>query len=132
MFTKTPSRTEVPGLTRGLASRLAARPVHAYAVNPRGTDSRPPPASAPPDLLRTMITFTVLCLAYVLSQFFRSFLAIVAPNLIAELGLGPAELGALSGIWFGAFAVAQFPIGWGLDTFGARRTIAGAMLCAIV
>jgi putative spermidine/putrescine transport system permease protein len=67
----------------------------------------------------------------VLSQFFRSFLAIVAPNLIAELGLGPAELGALSGIWFGAFAVAQFPIGWGLDTFGARRTIAGAMLCAI-
>jgi predicted MFS family arabinose efflux permease len=79
-----------------------------------------------------MLTFTVLCLAYVLSQFFRSFLAIVAPNLIAELGLGPAELGALSGIWFGAFAVAQFPIGWGLDTFGARRTIAGAMLCAIV
>jgi predicted MFS family arabinose efflux permease len=78
-----------------------------------------------------MLTFVVLCLAYVLSQFFRSFLAIVAPSLIAELGLGPAELGALSGIWFGAFAIAQFPIGWGLDTLGARRTIAGAMLCAI-
>lgn len=78
-----------------------------------------------------MTTFATLCAAYVLSQFYRSFLAIVAPNLTRELGLGPAELGALSGIWFGAFAVAQFPIGWALDTFGARRTIAGAMLAAV-
>jgi predicted MFS family arabinose efflux permease len=78
-----------------------------------------------------MITLVTLCAAYVLSQFFRSFLAIVAADLTRELGLGPAELGALSGIWFGAFAVAQFPIGWALDTFGARRTIAGAMLAAV-
>ena len=78
-----------------------------------------------------MTTFATLCAAYVLSQFYRSFLAIVAPNLTRELGLGPAELGALSGIWFGTFAVAQFPIGWALDIFGARRTIAGAMLAAV-
>lgn len=78
-----------------------------------------------------MTTFATLCAAYVLSQFYRSFLAIVAPNLTRELGLGPAELGAISGIWFGAFAFAQFPIGWALDTFGARRTIAGAMLAAV-
>lgn len=78
-----------------------------------------------------MTTFAILCAAYVLSQFYRSFLAIVAPNLSAELGLGPAELGALSGVWFGAFALAQFPIGWALDSFGPRRTIAGAMLGAV-
>ncbi len=80
---------------------------------------------------RAMITILVLCAAYVLSQFYRSFLAIVAPDLTRELGLGPAELGALSGVWFGAFALAQFPIGWALDTLGARRTVAGAMLAAV-
>jgi predicted MFS family arabinose efflux permease len=78
-----------------------------------------------------MITLVTLCAAYVLSQFFRSFLAIVAPNLTRELGLGPGELGALSGMWFGAFAMAQFPIGWALDSFGPRRTIAGALLGAV-
>jgi MFS family permease len=78
-----------------------------------------------------MVTFLTLCAAYVLSQFYRSFLAIVAPNLTQELGLGPAALGALSGVWFGAFAFAQFPIGWALDSLGPRRTLAGAMLGAV-
>jgi len=78
-----------------------------------------------------MVTLVTLCAAYILSQFYRSFLAIVAPNLTQELGLGPAELGALSGMWFGAFAIAQFPIGWALDGFGPRRTLAGAMLGAV-
>jgi MFS family permease len=78
-----------------------------------------------------MVSLVILCIAYVLSQFFRSFLAVVAWRLTQELGFGPAELGALSAMFFGAFALAQFPIGWSLDTFGARRTIAGVMLAAI-
>jgi hypothetical protein len=53
-----------------------------------------------------MVTLVTLFAAYMLSQFYRSFLAIVAPNLTQELGLGPAELGALSGVWFGTFAFA--------------------------
>src|SRR5215217_4352465 len=80
---------------------------------------------------RVMITFATLCAAYILSQFYRSFLAIVAPDLTRELGLGPAELGALSAAWFGAFALAQFPIGWALDRLGPRRTLGGAMLGAV-
>jgi MFS family permease len=79
-----------------------------------------------------MATLIALYSAYVLSQFYRSFLAIVAPNLTRELGLGPAELGALSGVWFGTFAFAQFPIGWALDSFGPRRTLAAAMLAAVL
>lgn len=79
-----------------------------------------------------MLSFAVLCVAYALSQFYRSFLAVIAARLTQELGFGPAELGALSAVFFGAFAAAQFPVGWSLDTFGARLTIAGAMLGAIV
>ncbi|CAA9328831.1 MAG: hypothetical protein AVDCRST_MAG90-1405 [uncultured Microvirga sp.] len=79
-----------------------------------------------------MLSFAVLCVAYALSQFYRSFLAVIASRLTQELGFGPAELGALSAVFFATFAVAQFPVGWSLDTFGARRTIAGAMLGAII
>ncbi|MDQ4061346.1 MAG: MFS transporter, partial [Pseudomonadota bacterium] len=77
-----------------------------------------------------MATFGIIVLAYVLSQFFRSFLAVVAPQLATDLGLGPAELGSLSAVWFAAFALAQFPIGWALDTIGPRRTVGGLMLAA--
>ncbi|MEZ5870343.1 MAG: MFS transporter [Nitratireductor sp.] len=68
-----------------------------------------------------------LCVAYLLSQFYRAFLAVMAPVLTTELGMTTEQLGMASGAWFVSFALAQFPIGYGLDTFGPRRT-AGALL----
>jgi hypothetical protein len=44
--------------------------------------------------------FVVLLVAYLFSQFYRSFLAVVAGDLSRDLGLGAAELGDLSAIWF--------------------------------
>jgi predicted MFS family arabinose efflux permease len=76
------------------------------------------------------MTFSVLLLAYTLSQFFRAFLAIVAADLVRDLGLDPAQLGDLSAIWFASFAIAQFPVGVALDRVGPRTTIAGFMLVA--
>lgn len=63
-----------------------------------------------------------LVLAYVLSQFYRAFLAVMAPILKAELGLTPEDLAMASGVWFLTFAVMQFPVGWALDRVGPRRT----------
>jgi predicted MFS family arabinose efflux permease len=68
-------------------------------------------------------TLAVLAAAYVLSQFFRTALAVVAPEIAADLGLDPARLGALSSAWFWAFAAAQIPIGVALDRWGPRRTV---------
>lgn len=79
-----------------------------------------------------MATFLVLLLAYTLSQFFRSFLAVIAPELAHELGLSPADLGNMSAIWFLAFALAQLFVGWSLDRVGPRRTMSGLMLLAVV
>lgn len=79
-----------------------------------------------------MRIFLVLLFAYVLSQFFRAFLAIVAGDLSRDLGLDAAQLGALSAIWFATFAVAQFPVGYALDRIGPRRTIAGFMVVAVI
>jgi MFS family permease len=79
-----------------------------------------------------LITFLALLLAYTLSQFFRAFLAIVAGDLSRDLGLNAANLGGVSAIWFVAFALAQFPVGWALDRFGPRRTMSGVMIFAVL
>ena len=81
-------------------------------------------------------TLGVLAAAYVLSQFFRTALAVVAPEIAADLGLDPARLGILSSAWFWAFAAAQIPIGVALDRWGPRRTVAllfsvGALGCLV-
>lgn len=68
-----------------------------------------------------------LVAGYGLSQFFRAFLAVMAPILGAELGLGAGDLAVASGLWFLAFAAVQLPIGWALDSIGPRRT-AGVVL----
>ena len=69
-----------------------------------------------------MAGVVALILGYVLSQFYRSFLAVLSPILDAELGMGPSELSYANGIWFIIFALMQFPVGKWLDTAGPRRT----------
>jgi predicted MFS family arabinose efflux permease len=68
-----------------------------------------------------------LLLAYVFSQFYRAFLAVLTPVLKADLGVTAADLAAASGWWFLAFAAMQIPIGWALDRIGPRLT-AGALM----
>ena len=70
----------------------------------------------------------LLTLAYVLSQFFRAFLAVLAPVLKADLGTGPEALAFASGLWFLIFAAMQIPVGWALDNHGPRRTSAILLL----
>ncbi|HMB12072.1 MFS transporter [Saliniramus sp.] len=79
-----------------------------------------------------MMIFATLLFAYTLSQFFRAFLAIVSVDLSRDLALDSAQLGAVSAIWFAAFALAQFPVGYALDRYGPRRTIAATMIFAVI
>jgi sugar phosphate permease len=66
------------------------------------------------------LTFVVL--GYVLSQFYRAFLAVLAPMLASDIGVGADVLSKAAGFWFIAFALMQFPVGWALDTLGPKRT----------
>ncbi|MDR5651999.1 MFS transporter [Ruixingdingia sedimenti] len=70
------------------------------------------------------IGIVCLVLGYVLSQFYRAFLAVLAPALAADLGTTEAVLADAVGIWFLAFAAMQIPVGWALDRVGPRRTAA--------
>ncbi|HSF64977.1 MAG TPA: MFS transporter, partial [Paracoccaceae bacterium] len=68
-----------------------------------------------------------LVLAYVLSQFYRAFLAVLAPDLTGATGATPEDLATASGLFFLAFAGMQLPVGWALDRLGPRRTAAALM-----
>lgn len=65
-----------------------------------------------------------LVIAYVLSQFYRAFLAVMTPALSADLGATAEDLSRASGLWFLAFALMQLPVGWALDHLGPRRLAA--------
>ncbi len=63
-----------------------------------------------------------LVLAYMLSQFYRAFLAVLAPVLETDIGATPEDLSLASGLWFLTFALMQIPIGSALDKIGPRLT----------
>jgi MFS family permease len=71
-----------------------------------------------------MAGFVALAISYILSQFYRSFLAVLAPVLGSELNVSPGELAAASAAWFVMFALMQFPVGYWLDKKGPRLTAA--------
>ena len=68
-----------------------------------------------------------LVAGYLLSQFYRAFLAVLTPVLKADVGASPEDLALASGMWFLAFAAMQLPLGWALDRVGPRLT-SGAMI----
>jgi MFS family permease len=69
-----------------------------------------------------MAGYAVLALTYVMSQFFRAFLAVLTPVLTSELAMTKTELGIASGIFFVTFALMQFKVGLMLDRRGSRFT----------
>jgi fucose permease len=62
---------------------------------------------------------------YIVSNFLRNSIGVIAPNLAGELGLSAVEIGLLSSTYFFAFAAVQIPVGMVLDRFGPR-------LCLVV
>ena len=76
--------------------------------------------------------FLALLFPYLLSQFYRAFLAVVAGDLSRDLGLDAAGLASLQAAFLMAFALSQLPIGLSLDRIGPRRTLAFGMCSAVI
>ena len=83
------------------------------------------PVSTTADSPAPRLLFAALTVAYVLSQFYRAFLAVLAPVLDTDIGASAEDLAFASGIWLAAFAGLQLPIGYALDYLGPRRTAGG-------
>ncbi len=69
-------------------------------------------------VLRVFIPFAA---GYFLSYLYRVVNAVIAPNLITDVGVGPSALGMLTAIYFISFASFQLPLGVLLDRFGPRK-----------
>lgn len=76
-----------------------------------------PPARAAAILIAMISATTIL------SQYFRSTITVIAPELIAELKLTPEALGMANAIFFFALLAAQVPVGILFDRIGVRLTV---------
>jgi predicted MFS family arabinose efflux permease len=76
------------------------------------------PKLSGPKLLRIFLPFAF---GYYLSYLYRVVNAVIAPNLAADMGVDPSDLGLLTAAYFLTFAAFQLPLGVLLDRFGPRR-----------
>ncbi|MEE4136493.1 MAG: MFS transporter [Desulforhopalus sp.] len=74
--------------------------------------------------------FLPFAAGYFLSYLFRVVNAVIAPDLLNDLGVGPSALGMLTAVYFISFASFQLPLGVLLDRFGPRRVEAALLLIA--
>ena len=69
---------------------------------------------------------------YVISQFLRNSIGVIAPDLARDLDLSAAEIGLLSSVFFLVFAAVQLPLGIALDRFGPRLCLlTGAVITVL-
>jgi len=71
--------------------------------------------------LTTMRVFVPFAAGYFLSYLYRVVNAVIAPDLVVDIGIGPSALGLLTSTYFISFASSQLPLGVLLDRFGPRR-----------
>jgi MFS family permease len=86
----------------------------------------------PPQPFRPFLIFTLLSALYTLSMFYRVSNAVIAPNLIQDLGLDAETLGILGGAFFYSFALLQIPMGPLLDRIGPRLVITSSSLIGAI
>lgn len=79
-----------------------------------------------------VMPFVALTCAYVMSQFYRSYVAVIAPQLIDDLHFTARTFGTFSGAFFLTFALFQLPIGIAFDRWGLVRPLVGSMLIGTV
>lgn len=97
-------------------------------------------ATSNPPARAAAILIAMLAATTILSQFFRSSVTVLAPELIVELKLTPEALGMANAIFFFALMAAQVPVGILFDRIGVRYTVgslailgvAGALWHAVV
>jgi len=81
-------------------------------------------------LAKQLQIFIPFACGYFLSYLYRVVNAVMAPDLVAEIGIGPADLGLLTAAYFISFAAFQLPLGVLLDRIGPRRVEAALLIFA--
>lgn len=82
--------------------------------------------------VRRWLVFFFAGTLFMLSQFYRSSVAVIAPDLIQDLNLDAWELSTVSASFFYAFALMQIPVGIFLDSIGPRITMSVLTLVSVI
>ena len=80
---------------------------------------------------QAIIIVATLATAYVASHIFRAANVTIGLDLMRDLDIGPAALGALTGAFFFGFSAMQIPCGFLFDRYGPRRTVTGLLVVAV-
>ena len=108
------------------------RSVAAQPQGDHGSATRYSPLMTPGISFRIVATALVpFAIGYLLSYLLRAVNAVVAPDLIAEFALTPAEIGLLTSAYLLAFALFQLPLGVLFDRYGPRRVQAALLVLAV-
>jgi MFS family permease len=79
---------------------------------------------------RALVVMLVLMTGF--SQFFRTSVGTIAPELHAAIGLDARLLGLANGSFFIAFVVLQLPLGLLFDRYGVRRCVVSLTWLAVL
>ena len=82
-------------------------------------------------LSRSWIIFAATCSLFLLSQFYKTSIAVITPQLMADLALDTKGISLMSAIFFYTFALTQIPMGIYLDHIGPRITMTVLSLLAV-
>ena len=77
--------------------------------------------SSAPSLGLIFVALVPFSLGYFFSYLYRAVNAVIAPDLVRDIGLSAGELGLLTAAYLLAFALFQLPLGILLDRYGPRR-----------
>jgi predicted MFS family arabinose efflux permease len=89
-----------------------------------------PPSFVPPR--SPWLILLPFMLTPVVSFLFRLANAMIAPELVAEFGLTPGDLGLVTAAFFVGFGAVQLPMGLALDRWGPRPVMVALLGVAVV
>lgn len=109
---------------------MSGPPVGTDSTARRAAGARFAPGVQPGAAALLLYVFLPFSTGYFLSFLFRSVNAVIAPDLMRDVGVGASGLGFLTAAFFLGFAAVQLPLGVMLDRYGAARVQAALLSIA--
>ena len=74
----------------------------------------------------------VLCAGYTVSQFLRTSIGVLSPNMMNDFNINHNDMGLLGGVFFLSFAIFQIPAGILIDRFGPRKVMSSVIIFGVL
>jgi len=76
--------------------------------------------------------FVAFGLAFIMTSFLRAANAVIAPDLMRDIGMNASQLGQMTSMYYATYALMQLPMGAALDRYGSRLVIPLLMIPTVI